>query len=118
MTDRIFSEAGSTDRLDGGGAGCHDSRSVRVARRRGGIFLDSPFHRTTPSATNRNGSIVFDVADSPPLRGGECAAPKTLSKKLKVAALLHKGTKRKNLCLFESFLCLLWSVPGFLCKGT
>src|SRR5438093_1109507 len=45
---------------------------------------------TTPSATNRNGSIVFDVADTPPLRGGECA-PKTLSKKLKVAALLHKG---------------------------
>src|SRR5213593_3262605 len=28
---------------------------------------------TTPSATNRNGSIVFDVADTPPLRGGECA---------------------------------------------
>src|SRR5881397_4029477 len=54
---------------------------------------------TTPSATNRNGSVVFDVADTPPLRGGECA-PKTLSKKLKVASLLHKedtkGTK-KNL---------------------
>ena len=33
----------------------------------------------------------FDVADSPPLRGGECAAPKTLSKRLKVAALLHEG---------------------------
>src|SRR5207244_11206828 len=54
---------------------------------------------TTPSATNRNGSIVFDVADTPPLRGGECAAPKTLSKKLKVAALLHKR--------HVTFLCLL-----------
>src|SRR5439155_19702908 len=32
----------------------------------------------------------FDVADTPPLRGGECARRKTLSKKLKVAALLHK----------------------------
>jgi len=105
MTDRIFSEAGSTDRLDGGGAGCHDSRSVRVARRRGGIFLDSPFHRTTPSATNRNGSIVFDVADTPPLQGGDCAAPKTLSKKLKVAALLHK--------IHEKSLCLFVAIPFF-----
>src|SRR5213592_4178788 len=52
---------------------------------------------TTPSATNRNGSIAFDVADTPPLRGGECA-PKTLSEKLKLTTLLHKedtkGTKR------------------------
>src|SRR5437867_2517192 len=32
----------------------------------------------------------FDVADTPPLRGGECARRKTLSKKLKVAALFHK----------------------------
>src|SRR5438093_8988561 len=32
----------------------------------------------------------FDVADTPPLRGGECAPRKTLSKKLKVAALFHK----------------------------
>src|SRR5881397_2155039 len=61
---------------------------------------------TTPSATNRNGSIAFDVADTPPLRGGECA-PKTLSEKLKLTTLLHKedtkGTK-KNL------LCLLWLI--------
>ena len=35
---------------------------------------------TTPSATNRNGSIVFDVADTPPLRGGECAARKLCPK--------------------------------------
>src|SRR5213593_4514272 len=46
---------------------------------------------TTPSATNRNGSIVFDVADTPPLRGGECAARKTLSKKLKITASFHKS---------------------------
>src|SRR5881628_3953894 len=35
---------------------------------------------TTPSATNRNGSIVFDVAATPPLRGGECAVPKLCPK--------------------------------------
>src|SRR6058998_2138422 len=60
---------------------------------------------TTPSATNRNGSIVFDVADSPPLRGGECAAPKTLSKKLKVAALLHKKHK-KSFVNFVPFVAI------------
>ena len=39
-------EAGSTIRLNGGGAGCHDTLSVRAARRRGDISLDIPFHRT------------------------------------------------------------------------
>src|SRR5213594_4357823 len=60
---------------------------------------------TTPSATNRNGSIVFDVADTPPLRGGERAAPKTLSKKLKVAALLHKKHK-KSFVNFVPFVAI------------
>src|SRR5881628_3212975 len=60
---------------------------------------------TTPSATDLNGSIVFDVADTPPLRGGECAAPKTLSKKLKVAALLHKRADEK--AQKSGFLCRL-----------
>src|SRR5881628_1238642 len=86
---------------------------------------------TTPSATDRNGSIVFDVADTPPLRGGECAAPKTLSKKLKVAALLHKREPQKAQKIFffvpfvvrSPLLCkaiLLWHavarVPNFRVK--
>ncbi len=74
---------------------------------------------TTPSATNRNGSIVFDVADTPPLRGGECAARKTLSKKLKLTASFHKmqGKRHKSLlfCAFLwSSLCFLWLVPLLL----
>src|SRR5881396_4210957 len=39
-------EAGSADRLDGAGAGCHDRFSVPVAGRRRDLSLDSPFHRT------------------------------------------------------------------------
>src|SRR5437867_12219357 len=50
----------------------------------------------------------FDVADTPPLRGGECARRKTLSKKLKVAALLHKRD------FFVPFVYL----PAFLGKAT
>src|SRR5262245_12533604 len=65
MNDRIFGEAGSQMHLDGVGAGCHDRFSVRVARRRGGIFLDSPFHRTTPSALSMVASRYFLDAQPP-----------------------------------------------------
>jgi len=70
-----------------------NAEKPQKGRRRGGQF-GWPSKRaelTTPSATNRNGSMVVDVADTPPLRGGEYAAPKTLSQKPKVAALLHKS---------------------------
>ncbi len=59
---------------------------------------------TTPSATNRNGSIVFDVADTPPLRGGECAAPKTLSKKTKSCSLVTRDHHKAQVS------CALWFV--------
>ena len=45
--------------------------------------------RTDHPVRDKSERIHFlDVADTPPLRGGECARRKTLSKKLKVAALL------------------------------
>src|SRR5881296_4125783 len=37
------SEAGSTDRLNGAGAGCHEKSFVQVAGRRRSIFLTAPF---------------------------------------------------------------------------
>src|SRR6516225_9357795 len=38
--------AGSTDRLDGARAGCHEKYFVPAAGRRRDIFIDSPFQRT------------------------------------------------------------------------
>ena len=40
------SQAGSTARLDGTRAGCHETSFVPVAGLRRNVFLDSPFHRT------------------------------------------------------------------------
>src|SRR5437899_11090246 len=47
-----------------------------------------PMAMTLPFGRNLNASY------SPPRRGGECARRKTLSKKLKVAALLHKKSQK------------------------
>src|SRR4030095_12513499 len=51
MTDRIFDRSRIQDaaRVSRGWLP-RQGFFVRVARRRGGIFLDSPFHRTTPAA--------------------------------------------------------------------
>src|SRR5215469_11491675 len=38
--------AGSTDRLDGTRAGCHEKYFIPAAGRRRDIFIDSPFQRT------------------------------------------------------------------------
>ena len=46
MKRRNFFHAGSRDRLDGAGAGCHEKYFVPAAGRRGDVFLDSPFQRT------------------------------------------------------------------------
>src|SRR5213593_3839679 len=54
---------------------------------------------TTPSATNRNGSIVFDVAGSPPARRGMCC-PENFVQKTKSCSLVTQ----KN----PTFFCLLW----------
>src|SRR5438876_4725827 len=53
---------------------------------------------------------------TPPLRGGECTAPKTLSKKLKVAALLHKGgtQKAQKFCAFCVLFVPFVYLPDFL----
>jgi hypothetical protein len=40
-------QAGSTDRLNGGWAGCHDRFFIRAAGWRENVSLDSPFHRTS-----------------------------------------------------------------------
>ena len=58
-----------TDRLDGDGAGCHDS--ILSGRPVGGeVFsLDIPFHRTTPSAPSKDASLFFDAR--PPLLSQE-----------------------------------------------
>jgi hypothetical protein len=40
-------QAGSTDRLNGGWAGCHDRFFIRAAGRRENVSLDSPFHGTS-----------------------------------------------------------------------
>src|SRR5206468_12022771 len=51
--------------------------------------------RTDHPVRDKSERIHFlDVAATPPLRGGECARRKTLSKKLKVAALLHKKSQK------------------------
>src|SRR5881397_520905 len=54
---------------------------------------------TTPSATNRNGSIVFDVADTPSARRGMCY-PENFVQKTKSCSLVTQ----KN----PTFFCLLW----------
>src|SRR5262245_60016421 len=52
--------AGSRDRLDGAGAGCHEKYFVPAAGRRGDVFLDSPFQRT-------QGDVLDQRSDSPGL---------------------------------------------------
>jgi hypothetical protein len=57
-------EAGSKARLDGDGAGCHDISSVRAARRRGGVSLDIPSHRTLTTIRQLNGLMHIERSDS------------------------------------------------------
>src|SRR5438876_12072336 len=61
--------------------------SVRLAFRRGAELTTPPRQIGTDP--------YFGCRGHPPLRGGECARRKTLSKKLKVAALLHKRRTQK-----------------------
>jgi len=79
MNDRIFGEAGSADRLDGVGAGCPGSFSLPAAGRWETVSLDSPFHRTTPSAPPVPGEYYLsshrNVIPSWDRRGG-CASRK------------------------------------------
>src|SRR5438034_751900 len=73
--------------------------AIARSRNSGQLAWPSKACRTDPPVRDKPERIhFFDVADTPPLRGGECAAPKTLSKKLKVAALLHSaaGPQPKN----------------------
>src|SRR5947209_16145962 len=54
-----------------------DGREARARQREAVVVVNAAGLRrraelTTPSATNRKGCIVFDVADSPPLRGFLC----------------------------------------------
>src|SRR5438093_13576782 len=66
--------------------------AVARSRNSGQFVWPSEACRTDHPVRDKSERIHFlDVADTPPLRGGECAAPKTLSKKLKVAALLHSA---------------------------
>jgi hypothetical protein len=50
--------AGTTNRLDGGKAGCHDSFFVLVAGRWGNVFLDSPFYRTSPIPPDPRWAVI------------------------------------------------------------
>src|SRR5947199_9876068 len=77
--------------------------------------------RTDHPVRDKSERIHFlDVADSPPRRGGECARRKTLSKKLKVAAFLHKreskSTKKIFLCLLCPF-CAFCGPSPLLCAS-
>src|SRR5213594_245689 len=65
--------------------------AIARSRNSGQFGWPSKGRRTDHSVCDKSERIhFFDVADTPPLRGGECAPRKTLSKKPKVAALLHK----------------------------
>src|SRR5881296_1315398 len=75
--------------------------AIARSRNSGQFGWPSKGRRTDHSVCDKSERIhFFDVADTPPLRRGECAPRKTLSKKLKVAALLHKSL----LCLFVANL--------------
>jgi hypothetical protein len=76
MNDRRFAETGHTKSLNGGG-GWLPRGGTRFPRRPvggGGFSLDSPFHRTTPSAPiSRRLRSISLVASTPPEPGGEFA---------------------------------------------
>src|SRR5438093_9477843 len=84
-----------------------------IITQRGAISTSGTVHKRHSAATPQPMAMTLpfgrnlNASYSPPLRGGECARRKTLSKKLKVAALLHKrehktGTKKNLLVAFES----------------
>src|SRR5438093_4140340 len=95
--------------------------AIARSRNSGQFGWPSKGRRTDLPVRDKSERIHFlDVADTPPLRGGECARRKTLSKKLKVAALLHKedskDTKKSLLCFLCSSLCLLCTFPDLWAK--
>ena len=54
--------AGSTDRLDGARAGCHEKYFLAAAGRRGDVFLDSPFQRTLGDFWGLINTVKFAIA--------------------------------------------------------
>src|SRR5213593_1301841 len=79
--------------------------AIARSRNSGQFGWPSKGRRTAHPVRDKSERIhFFDVADTPPLRGGECARRKTLSKKLKVAALLHKSQPWKPQTFFTLFV--------------